>query len=125
MFETFKEPAREAIARAQDEAREMGHEMVGVEHLLLVLVSDQNSMASRVLAQFGLTIAPLRELVQERLDPGPGSTIRGQLRFSAEAKDALNSAHGFGLNGPAPRTCWWCSCAGVRAALVTFCARGR
>jgi ATP-dependent Clp protease ATP-binding subunit ClpC len=52
MFETFKEPAREAIARAQDEAREMGHEMVGVEHLLLGLVSDQNSTAGRVLAQF-------------------------------------------------------------------------
>jgi hypothetical protein len=30
--------------------------MVGVEHLLLGLVSDQNSTAGRVLAEFGLGI---------------------------------------------------------------------
>lgn len=102
MFETFTEPACEAIARTQDETRTMRHEMVGVEHLLLGLVSDQNSTAGRVLARFGLKIAPLRKLVQERLDPGPGSATTGQLRFSPEAKDALNSAHRFGLNEPAP-----------------------
>jgi ATP-dependent Clp protease ATP-binding subunit ClpC len=99
VFETFEEPARGAIDRAQDEAREMGHGMVGVEHLLLGLVSDQKSTAGRVLAEFGLTIAPLRELVRERLDPGPGSTPGRKLRFSSEAKDALSSAHRFGLSG--------------------------
>jgi ATP-dependent Clp protease ATP-binding subunit ClpA len=46
VFETFKEPAREAIARAQDEAREMGHEMVGVEHLLLDLLPLLLNVAS-------------------------------------------------------------------------------
>lgn len=37
----FTEQARKAIGRAQDEAREMGHESVQVEHLLLGLFSDQ------------------------------------------------------------------------------------
>jgi ATP-dependent Clp protease ATP-binding subunit ClpC len=100
VFETFEKSAREAIERAQDEAREMGHGMVGVEHLLLGLVSDQNSTAGRVLAESGLTITSLREVVRERLDPGLNPTSKGQLRFSAEAKDALNSAHRFGLNEP-------------------------
>jgi ATP-dependent Clp protease ATP-binding subunit ClpC len=100
VFDTFEKPAREAIECAQDEAQEMGHGMVGVEHLLLGLVRYPDSTAGRVLADFGLAIAPLREVVRERLDPGPGVIPEGQLRFSPEAKRALNSARRFGLNEP-------------------------
>ena len=48
--------------RAQDEAREMGHRTVQVEHLLLGLASDQDGISGRVFADFGLTIEPIREL---------------------------------------------------------------
>ncbi|MEV6595928.1 Clp protease N-terminal domain-containing protein [Actinoplanes sp. NPDC051346] len=40
MFERFTRPAREAVIRAQAEARELGHTPIGTEHLLLALLAD-------------------------------------------------------------------------------------
>ena len=87
--------------RAQREARDMGHAAVQ-EHLLLGLFSDQHDIVDRVWADFGLTIQPVREMVRERLGVGPGSRAEGQLPFSPAAKDALKSAHRFGLGEPGP-----------------------
>ena len=55
------------------EARDMGHGAVTVEHLLLGLFSDEDDIVDRVLADFGLTIRPAREMVRERLGVSPGS----------------------------------------------------
>jgi len=100
LFEMFTEQAREAIVRAQDEARELGHGTVQVEHLLLGLFSDQDGIAGRVFADFGLTIEPVRDLVRERLGVGFGSLPEGKVPFSPEAKDALRSANRFGMGEP-------------------------
>ena len=97
MFETFRHEAREAIMRAQREACEMGHGAVGVEHLLLGLFSPENEMVGRLLADFGLTIRPVRDMVRERIGVGPGAPAEGQLPFSPSAEDALRSAHRFGM----------------------------
>jgi ATP-dependent Clp protease ATP-binding subunit ClpC len=100
VFEAFTEQAREAIVRAQREARDMGHGAVQVEHLLLGLFSDEDDIVDRVWADFGLTIQPVREMVRERLGVGSGSRPEGQLPFSPTAKDALRSAHRFGMGEP-------------------------
>lgn len=96
----FTEEAREAIGRAQDQAREMGHWPVQVEHLLLGLFSDQDGIAGRVLADFGVTIEPVRDLVRERLGLGSGPVPEGSLGFSPEAKTALRWANRIGLGEP-------------------------
>lgn len=70
VFEKFTEHAREAIMRAQREAREMRHGAVGVEHLLLGLFSSEDDIVTRVWADFGLTIEPVRDVVRERLGVG-------------------------------------------------------
>jgi ATP-dependent Clp protease ATP-binding subunit ClpC len=100
VFDRFTVGARQAIVRAQDEAREMGHGTVQVEHLFLGLVSDHDGIAGRVLADFGVTIEPVRELVLQRLGVGSGSPVEGEVLFSPEAKDALRSANRFGLGEP-------------------------
>jgi ATP-dependent Clp protease ATP-binding subunit ClpA len=78
----------------------MGLGAVEVEHLLLGLLSDQDGIAGRVLADFGLTIEDVRRLVRERLGVGSDSRPDGGVLFSPEAKDALRSANGFGLGKP-------------------------
>jgi ATP-dependent Clp protease ATP-binding subunit ClpA len=88
------------MVRAQREARDMGHGAVQVVHLLLGLFSDEDDIVDRVWADFGLTIEPVRELVRERLGVGPGSAPEGRLPFSPTAKDALRSAHRFGMGEP-------------------------
>ncbi|MFZ0973658.1 MAG: Clp protease N-terminal domain-containing protein [Solirubrobacteraceae bacterium] len=86
--------------RAQDEARGRGHGTVEVEHLLLGLFSDQDGIAGRVFADFGLAVEPVRALVRERLGVGSDSLAEGRMAFSPEAKDALRSANRFGMGEP-------------------------
>jgi ATP-dependent Clp protease ATP-binding subunit ClpA len=100
LFERFTEQAREAVASAQGEAREMGHGAVGVEHLLLGLFSDQDGVAGGVFADFGLTVGPVRDLVRERIGVDSAPRPEGELPFSPEAKDVLRAANRFGLGEP-------------------------
>jgi ATP-dependent Clp protease ATP-binding subunit ClpC len=101
MFDTFTEPARAAISRAQDEARGMDHGEIQVEHLLLGLLSHDSGL-DRLWAQFGLTLQPARDKVSERLGANPGPAPEGDLPFSPDAQDALTSAHRLGMGEPGP-----------------------
>jgi Clp amino terminal domain, pathogenicity island component len=47
--------AREALNRAGEEARALGHEYVGTEHALLALVSAERGVAAEVLRGFGVS----------------------------------------------------------------------
>jgi ATP-dependent Clp protease ATP-binding subunit ClpA len=89
-----------ATGDAQNEARDMRHGAVQVEHLLLGLFSSEDGIVSRVWAHFGLTIQPVRDIVRERLGVGSRSGPEGQLPFSPTAKDALRSAYRFGIDEP-------------------------
>lgn len=91
----------------------MGHGAVQIEHLLLGLFSEEDDIVSRVWADFGLTIDPVREKVQERLGVGSGSLPEATLPFAPTAKDALRSAYRFGMGEP-----------GTEHMLVVLLARG-
>jgi ATP-dependent Clp protease ATP-binding subunit ClpC len=113
MLETFTEQAREAIVRAQHEASGMGHREVQVEHLFLGLFSDENGIVGKLLADLGLTIQPVRDMVRERLGVDHGPPPEGPLPFSPTAKDALRSADRFGMGEP-----------GTEHMLIALVARG-
>ncbi len=68
MFESFTEEARDAVVAAQDAARELGHDWIGCEHLLLGL-ADRGGTASEVLASLGAGEAELRAAVTEVVGP--------------------------------------------------------
>jgi ornithine carbamoyltransferase len=55
--------AKRVIELAYDEANRLGEECVGTEHLLLGIVSDGRSTASRVLAKLGVNLKSLRNEV--------------------------------------------------------------
>lgn len=97
VLDGFTDHAREAIVRAQSEASGMGHDQVQVEHLLLGLLSDQQGVAARLLAELGLTIEPARMAVCERLGTKPGSVSAERPRLSPSSKDVLRSAYRFGM----------------------------
>ena len=67
MFERFTNRAREAVTRAQAVARDMGHDRVGTEHLLLALIRDEASLAARVLRGTGLEFDVLRDDVERAI----------------------------------------------------------
>jgi ATP-dependent Clp protease ATP-binding subunit ClpC len=50
---------------AQDEARLLGHDVIGTEHLLLGLVRESDGVAGQVLCGFGVTLSAARQDVEQ------------------------------------------------------------
>jgi len=55
MFERFTPEARQVVEGAQQEARDLQHDRIGTEHLLLALLTRQGTTAASVLGRHGLT----------------------------------------------------------------------
>ncbi|MBF0594840.1 MAG: ATP-dependent Clp protease ATP-binding subunit [Candidatus Omnitrophica bacterium] len=69
----FTPRSKKALELAAEEARALGHNYIGTEHLLLGLVKEGEGMAYRVLLNLGLDLGKLRNEVMELLGSGiPG-----------------------------------------------------
>jgi ATP-dependent Clp protease ATP-binding subunit ClpA len=89
VFERFTEAGRMCVVRAQEEARELGHNFIGAEHLLLgvarvdpeLLGVDQASLRAAVVEALGSSM----KLVEERIP------------FTPEARSAIEHALGVAI----------------------------
>ncbi len=88
MFERFTNRARHVVVLSQDEARDMRHNYIGTEHILLGLLGEPNGMAGRALAQFGLTLDGVREETASRVGRG-AAPVKGRIPFTPRAKKVL------------------------------------
>jgi ATP-dependent Clp protease ATP-binding subunit ClpA len=70
MFERFTERAGRVVVLAQEQARDLGHDYVGTEHLLLGLVVEGDGVAARVLRDLGVSRECLRSSVADSCGPG-------------------------------------------------------
>ena len=82
---------KKVLEDSAEEARNMGHEYIGTEHLLLACVREPESKIARYLAKFQITIEALRDVIielhEEHRDPEPaGTSVRPkrQLRQHGE-----------------------------------------
>ena len=69
-IDRFTEGARRALALSQDSAKEMGHNYVGSEHLLLGLIKEGEGAAARALAQLGIREADVSARADELVGHG-------------------------------------------------------
>jgi ATP-dependent Clp protease ATP-binding subunit ClpA len=101
MFERFTDRARRVIVLAQDTAREMGHQQIKPQHLLVALAEGEG-VAAIAMAQSGVDRTALRDKVAQRFESKPSAKKLNKLPFSPEAKRAmeqsLRAALGFGHN---------------------------
>ena len=88
MFERFTEQSRRAVVLAQEEARMLGHNHIGSEHLLLGLLHEQGGTAADVLGSAGITVEAARSQVEELAGPGDKS-LSGHIPFTQRAKKIL------------------------------------
>lgn len=65
MFERFTRDARAIVVRSQEEARELGHDHIGTEHVLLAMLEHGEGTAAEALAACGATADDLRQRVIE------------------------------------------------------------
>ena len=79
------------IVLAQDEARMLNHNYIGVEHLLLGLVRAQEGLAAQVLGTFDVTVQHVREQVVQIVGAGEG-TVAGDPPFTPRANKVFEIA---------------------------------
>jgi ATP-dependent Clp protease ATP-binding subunit ClpC len=90
VFERFTEGAREAVVLAQGEARTLGHDYIGTEHLLLGVLK-QESVAARALRHLDVTYDDVRPEVSSIV--GSGEEVgAGQIPFTPRSKKVLELA---------------------------------
>ena len=75
MDNRFTAKAQGAIERAHREARELGHTYIGSEHLLLGLVCESGSVASKMLSAKGMDAELIRKKVVEVSGSGALSNV--------------------------------------------------
>ena len=69
--------ANRALQLAAEEARQLGHDYLGTEHLLLGLTRDKESLAAQILVSLGVDLEQLRQEVINLVGELPPSAAKG------------------------------------------------
>jgi ATP-dependent Clp protease ATP-binding subunit ClpC len=86
----FTPRAKKALELSAEEARALGHNYIGTEHLLLGLIREEEGVASQVLLNLGLDLSTVRNKVMEVLGSTlPGFGQGGQPKTKTPALDAF------------------------------------
>ncbi|MFH1413758.1 MAG: ATP-dependent Clp protease ATP-binding subunit [Candidatus Omnitrophota bacterium] len=88
----FTPRAKKALELSAEEARSLGHNYIGTEHLLLGLIREGEGIASQVLLNLGMDLNKVRNEVMELLGsalPGIGKGGAQQAKSKTPALDAF------------------------------------
>jgi ATP-dependent Clp protease ATP-binding subunit ClpA len=88
MFERFTNRARHVVVLSQEEARELQHNYIGTEHILLGLLAESDGAAFQALARFGMTLDGARDEVKAIIGLGKAKPS-GHIPFTPRAKKVL------------------------------------
>ncbi len=94
-MDKFTIKSQEAIQNAQRLADRKGHQQIDVEHLLWVILEDEEGVASQMLKRIGINTGLLQKDVEEALDKLPkvvGPTPVGQMYISPRLKELFERA---------------------------------
>jgi prophage maintenance system killer protein len=91
LFERFTDRARRTVTLAQEEARSLGHNYLGTEHLLLGLLAEGQGLAWRVLDQLDVSASAARGQVEAIIGRGQ-DTPAGPIPFTPRSKKVLELA---------------------------------
>jgi len=91
MFGRFTERAQKVVVLSQEEARRLGHNVVGTEHILLGLAAEGEGVAARALQGMGISLDKVRAEVEKVIGKGE-SPPQGQIGFTPRAKRVLELA---------------------------------
>src|SRR6266566_4396504 len=92
--------AKKVIEYSVEEARNLSHNYVGTEHLLLGLLREQEGVAAQVLMNLGLKLEDVREevlnLLGHNMDSGESSSGGGGERTANKGKSKTPALDSFG-----------------------------
>ena len=88
----FTPKAKRVIELAMEEARSLGHNYIGTEHLLLGLIREGEGVAAQVLINLGLDLTKVRRAVMELLGTNaPGGSFYGAPHAQKTKTPALDA----------------------------------
>jgi ATP-dependent Clp protease ATP-binding subunit ClpC len=88
MFERFTDRSRRVVVLSQEEARLLGHDYIGTEHLLLGLLAEDESVSARALRALDITLDAARDQVRQIIGPGHHEQPE-RIPFTPRAKKVL------------------------------------
>ncbi|HVJ47568.1 ATP-dependent Clp protease ATP-binding subunit [Desulfitobacterium sp.] len=91
MQQRFTERAVKVLGLAKEEAKRMGHNVVGTEHLLLGLVAEGEGIAAKALNGIGIEPDKVREQIESLV--GVGQPYGGEVGFTPRVKRVLELAN--------------------------------
>lgn len=100
-FEKFTKEAKQALIIAQEKARDSKLNYVGTEHVLLGILSQENSLGASILTSFGVSLENVNLVLKTvgRMTPVANGSQKGWGGLSGFAKkvieDAVRAAHEF------------------------------
>ncbi|MBU0579586.1 MAG: ATP-dependent Clp protease ATP-binding subunit [Candidatus Margulisbacteria bacterium] len=93
MFSRFTEKAIQAIMHAQDEAKRMGNDFVGTEHILLGIFSvRKDNVVFSVLDELGISPEEIRKAIEETVEYSKKSIRLENIPFTSQVKHVLSLA---------------------------------
>src|SRR5918912_3803048 len=98
-FDKFTKRARRVLTFAQEEAQRLNHNYIGTEHVLIALTRDEEGVAGKVLREFGLDAARVRQVIEDivgRGQAGPGTRLSLTPRTKRVIELAVDEARRMG-----------------------------
>jgi ATP-dependent Clp protease ATP-binding subunit ClpC len=89
MFERFTDRARRVIVDAQNEARSLGHNCIGPEHILLGLINEGDGVGAKALEAMQISTDTVRGRIEEISGRGQAPPTTGHIPFTPRAKKVL------------------------------------
>lgn len=87
-FENFSERANKVMWLSQEEARRLGHNVIGTEHILLGLIAEGEGIASKALQSLNISLDQVKMAVERIVGKGE-LPYDGELGFTPRAKRVI------------------------------------
>ena len=87
----FSPRVKEVISYSREEALRLGHDYIGVEHLLLGIIREGEGIAMRMITSSGINSKDLRKKLESKLDSGQLTEVKnsGNIPLLKQAEKVL------------------------------------
>lgn len=83
----------DALACAEEAAKELGHSYIGTEHILIGLIQEGTGVAAKILESYQVTEEKVISLVEQLINPAQPVTVEEVGGYSPTAVKVLNNSY--------------------------------
>src|SRR5262245_11498688 len=92
MFNDFTTSAINVLAIADAQARQLNHEYIGTEHVLLGLIDEHSTGIAEILRTLGVTPEQIHDQIQRLVTRGPAPVTAGEIPLTPRAQRVIEYA---------------------------------